>query len=235
MAIEEAHPPRRVGRPRRGTEGEATRRIIDAAIPIFLADGFEAASVDAIAAAAGASKKTVYTKFTSKADLFEASCLRFIETHMPRVEMEAALGGSTAECLYRIAHAVLTAAITPSCIALRRIAAAEAVRFPEFARTLHDFGHARISILIEQSLALGVKRGDIAVDDLRFAADYFVNVAIIPPLDRATFGIERPELTHIKRETLCRTIDTFLRAFQPGPAPIPGGTLHGLPERLTAR
>lgn len=203
-----------VGRPRRGSEGDATRRIIDAAIPIFLADGFEAASVDAIAASAGASKKTLYAKFTSKADLFEAVCLRLIEEHMPPVEQEAARGGSTADCLHRIALAALKAGLTPVSIALRRIVAAEVVRFPEFARTLHDFGHARLAPMIERCLEEGVRRGELAVDDVRFAADYFINAAIYPPMNGAMFGLERSELTHVKRENLRRTLETFLRSFR---------------------
>lgn len=212
MVIDEPPSPRRVGRPRRGSEGEATRRILDAAIPIFLAEGYEAASVDAIAAAAGASKKTFYAKFSSKADLFEAVCLRLIEKHLPPIEREAALGGPTAICLHRIAVAALDAALTPEAVALRRISAAEVVRFPEFARTLHDFGHARLAPMIERCLDAGVRRGELDLDDVRFAADYFINAVILPPVNRAMFGLERPELTHVKRENLGRSLETFLRS-----------------------
>lgn len=216
MVIDEPPRPKRVGRPRRGSEGEATRRILDAAIPIFLAEGYEAASVDAIAVAAGASKKTFYAKFASKADLFEAVCLRLIETTLPPIEREAATGVPVAERLHRIASAVLEVGLTPEGIALRRIIAAEAVRFPEFARTLHDFGHARLAPMIERCLEDGVRRGEFAIEDVRFAADYFINVAILPPMNRAMFGLERAELTHVKRQTLRRTLAVFLASFRVG-------------------
>jgi len=212
--LDKPHRSKRVGRPRKGSEGDATRRIIDAAIPIFLADGFEAASVDAIAAAAAASKKTLYAKFSSKADLFEAVCLRLIEEYIPPLEQEAARGGSTADCLHRIALVVLKVGLTPDGSALRRIVAAEAVRFPEFARTLHDFGHVRVAPMVERCLEEGVRRGELAIDDVRFAADYFINVAVLPPMNRAMFGLEQSELTHVKRENLRRTLETFLRSFR---------------------
>lgn len=53
-------------------------RILDAATHAFLAEGYEATSIDAIATSAGISKKTFYARFASKADLFEAFATRFI-------------------------------------------------------------------------------------------------------------------------------------------------------------
>ncbi len=45
--------------------------IIDAAIAEFRASGFEATSMDKVAASAGVSKRTVYNHFPSKDELFE--------------------------------------------------------------------------------------------------------------------------------------------------------------------
>jgi TetR/AcrR family transcriptional repressor of mexJK operon len=61
--------PRRRGRPR---DPERLRRILEAARSHFYAQGFERASVDAIAQDAGVSKMTVYSHFASKEVLFEA-------------------------------------------------------------------------------------------------------------------------------------------------------------------
>jgi AcrR family transcriptional regulator len=49
---------------------ETQKRLLDAAEEVFVRDGYEAAQLDAIAAAAGRSKGAVYTHFTSKEDLF---------------------------------------------------------------------------------------------------------------------------------------------------------------------
>ena len=48
--------------------------IIQAAIEAFRADGFEATSMDKIAAKAEVSKRTVYNHFPSKEELFAESC-----------------------------------------------------------------------------------------------------------------------------------------------------------------
>src|SRR3954468_17932739 len=57
------------GRPR---DPERGRRILEAAQRHFNEHGLERASVDAIAAAAGVSKMTVYSNFGSKEGLFQA-------------------------------------------------------------------------------------------------------------------------------------------------------------------
>ncbi len=51
---------------------ETQARLLDAAEKVFVRDGYEAAQLDAIAAAAGRSKGAVYTHFKSKEDLFLA-------------------------------------------------------------------------------------------------------------------------------------------------------------------
>ena len=55
------------------TDDSAKRRqIIEGARTVFLAQGFDAASMNDIARAAGVSKGTLYVYFKSKEDLFEA-------------------------------------------------------------------------------------------------------------------------------------------------------------------
>ncbi len=50
--------------------------LLDAARSVFSASGFEAASMDAIAAAAGATKPTLYGRFGSKSELYERAVRR---------------------------------------------------------------------------------------------------------------------------------------------------------------
>ncbi|TGB14694.1 TetR/AcrR family transcriptional regulator, partial [Streptomyces palmae] len=65
---------------RRGTRGRphgpqpAKRQaILDAAVTVFLREGYQRAGVDVIAAAAGVSKQTVYNHFGDKERLFLAA------------------------------------------------------------------------------------------------------------------------------------------------------------------
>ncbi|MGH2662734.1 MAG: TetR/AcrR family transcriptional regulator [Actinomycetota bacterium] len=54
------------GRPR---SAEAHRAILDAAIDLFVEEGFEGMSIEAVAARAGVGKTTIYRRWTSKEDL----------------------------------------------------------------------------------------------------------------------------------------------------------------------
>ena len=53
--------------------------LLDAARSVFSASGFEAASMDAIATAAGATKPTLYGRFGSKKTLYEKAVARDAE------------------------------------------------------------------------------------------------------------------------------------------------------------
>src|SRR5262245_55113051 len=56
----------------RGVDPVKRRQIADGASRVFLAQGFDAASMGAIAREAGVSKGTLYVYFKSKEELFEA-------------------------------------------------------------------------------------------------------------------------------------------------------------------
>ena len=55
-----------------GDGGAKRRQIMDGARAVFLSDGFDGASMNDIARAAGVSKGTLYAYFDSKEQLFEA-------------------------------------------------------------------------------------------------------------------------------------------------------------------
>jgi AcrR family transcriptional regulator len=62
-----------MGRARAAHLGPELRRplVLDAALPLFAGDGFEAVSMQAIADAAGVSKPVLYSCYDSKEELFE--------------------------------------------------------------------------------------------------------------------------------------------------------------------
>jgi AcrR family transcriptional regulator len=72
--VDKAHVPRRpYNSPRRQQQAAATRRtVLEAAERLFLQDGYAATTMDAIAAEAGVSLKTVYLPFSTKSGLLRA-------------------------------------------------------------------------------------------------------------------------------------------------------------------
>jgi AcrR family transcriptional regulator len=97
-------------RPRR----EATRRrLLDAAVRVFAERGFDAASLDQVAARAGFTKGAVYSNFTSKDELFFALMDDQIRRRVDAVRALVPQGSAAdpVDSLHRIGH-LLTEAFT---------------------------------------------------------------------------------------------------------------------------
>ena len=77
---EVAEAERRAGRPR---SAEADRAILDAAIELFIELGWDALTVEGVAARAGVGKATVYRRYATKLDLVMAATARLGERKGP--------------------------------------------------------------------------------------------------------------------------------------------------------
>src|SRR5262245_28968785 len=72
---------RRPGRPTLSNE-----QLLDTALDLFLEQGFERTSIDAITSAAGMAKRTVYLRYGDKESLFRAALERAIEDWIVPIE-----------------------------------------------------------------------------------------------------------------------------------------------------
>ncbi|HTV87957.1 MAG TPA: TetR/AcrR family transcriptional regulator [Stellaceae bacterium] len=186
------------GRPSRVQSAQLSDRILDAATMLFLDDGFEATSIEAVAKRAGISKRTFYHRFRSKEELFEAVVRQLIERWMPPFDGALLEAADLAEALRRIATHMLDVALTPQALALHRIMIAEGDRFPGLARILHDLGQAAGVARLSHDLEQRVAAGEIGPIDTQFAAEQFILMTVTGPRRRAmrpgaAFGpAERP-------------------------------------------
>src|SRR5713226_10479144 len=113
--------------PRRGRaepRGKA-ETILAAAERAFLASGFGAVTMDAIAREAGVSKATVYAHFTGKEELFGAIVARLSERRFGGFSVEALDPVDVEASLGAIAHRSLARILSPEAIALNRIIVGE--------------------------------------------------------------------------------------------------------------
>lgn len=185
MALSETGAVRRGGRPTRLEAAALGDKILDTATALFLSRGFGATSIEAVAGRARISKRTFYHRFRDKAELYRAVIRRMLDRWLP--EIEAAFEGpaSLEALLERAALRMLTVALSPEALALRRLLLAEAERFPEL-----------IDIAIEQGARRGIDRvaalleeerraGRIALEDCGFAAMQFQEMVLAIPLRRA--------------------------------------------------
>ena len=101
----------RSGRPRSPACDEA---IVDAALAVFAAEGFDGLTMEAVAARAGVGKATVYRRYPSKAELVmrAASCLSAAEAPEPDT---GSLRGDLAAIARNLVH-LLTETVAGRCI-----------------------------------------------------------------------------------------------------------------------
>lgn len=108
--------------------------ILAAAAEQFRVHGFETASMDAIAALAEVSKRTVYNHFASKEELFAETVMQMFESSAGQLELGYRPDRSLREQLVELMTLKMRTLADPEFIALARVAIGEAIHAPE--RTL---------------------------------------------------------------------------------------------------
>ena len=115
--------------PRPRAHGNGTKRdaILAAAVELLLAQGYDGTSMDAVAAAAGVSKTTVYAHFSDKAQLFNAVMAHAASMLAPDIAEGLAGVGETDHVrrLSIVLFEVVRAATVPELIAYFRVLIAE--------------------------------------------------------------------------------------------------------------
>ena len=122
-----------------GHESSKRRQILDGARRVFLADGFDGASMNDIARVAGVSKGTLYVYFDSKEALFEA-LIR--EDRKQQAEQLVFCGepGDARECLSGFGRRLVEMMTRPEMIAHLRIVIAATGKFPSLGRAFYESG-----------------------------------------------------------------------------------------------
>lgn len=208
---------KRAGRPSLAEAEKLTERIVAVATRFFLDQGFDATSIDQIAAEAKISKRTLYTRFPTKADLFEAVIVTAYEAGIKSVETTERKSGTPQERLYSLSVSLWAELSTPDSIALDRLVIAAAVRFPHMARVMNNAGAYRIAQIVERILLDGIADGHLRPLDARFAAEQFFDAVLLGARHRVLLGLEPPELTYVRKRQLQKSVELFLCGCSPEP------------------
>ncbi|MCU0711065.1 MAG: TetR/AcrR family transcriptional regulator [Pirellula sp.] len=116
--------------------------ILDAAITCFSENGFDNASMDAIASQANVSKRTVYNHFSSKDTLFMAIVNKLKENATLAVPLVYKGDESLAPQLTRFCHGVIEFHCQSESRALARILVSRFIRSPQLGHEM--FGNGKI-------------------------------------------------------------------------------------------
>jgi TetR/AcrR family transcriptional regulator, mexJK operon transcriptional repressor len=194
--------------------GGKAESILTAAKQCFLARGFGAVSMDAIARAAGVSKATVYAHFTSKEELFGAVVGRECERRFAGFSAHELDPHDAAASLFVLGRRFLELILSPDAIALHRIILGEVTRFPRLGEVFWQAGPKRNLAQIEAFMRRSVAAGSLAIADTRLAAEQFVGLVRGEIQLRHLLQLESAASPAAIDTTVEAAVTTFLRAFQ---------------------
>ena len=200
---------KRIGRPPDPGKVEA---ILDAGWDMFLAHGFEAVSVEAIAAQAGVSRVTFYKHFPDKAALFEAAVLRATQ----RIEAEQRgpedlPPGPLRERLERFGIGLMRFLGSPTAVSFYGVLSGELRHHPAVARAFYDLGPARTISNLAAILRDAAGRGEVAVRSPELAAEMLVGLWQGMSNYRLALGVDPERYEAELVERVRYGIDLFLK------------------------
>lgn len=195
------------------------RAMIDAALAEFLAEGYSAASMEAITQRSGVSKATVYKHFGSKERLFLAVVGGVLPQTYAGVEPAGANLADAPDlraALVRLTCDWARALLRPDIMALRRLVIGEIDRFPQLGqlwyRVTYDMYNGP---LIEAVTALDA-RGTLDAPDPELAVQQLVAATVGVPQLVHTFApgtaVDDAELTR----QITSGVDLFLARYATG-------------------
>ena len=190
--------------------------IAAAALVLFARDGYERTSVDAIAAEAGVSKRTVYSHYGDKENLFLLVLRETYDTMRDRVrdivdrnlsDVDDVREALTA-CIREIVRTITRA---PERATLVRLVISEAPHFPAILDLWRGRG---IVALIAEPLALLAAAGRLDADDPALAAEHLSALTFGQINNKSMMGTV--QLTDSEADRIITSgIAVFMRAYGP--------------------
>jgi TetR/AcrR family transcriptional regulator, mexJK operon transcriptional repressor len=203
----------------KGGRARAKReQILAGAQRVFLRDGFAATSTDAIAAEARVSKRTLYSYYPGKKELF-ADVMRELTLENPQIRalesIEEMSPGGEEELrrdLLGLAQKIVATMMQPDYLALLRTTIADTHRFPQlggiFRATVPERAMRSFAVFIEKSRERGVVGPDVDGDTAaRMFVGPLLTYAVLDGL--LTEGPPRPPA----REKIEEIVDLYTQAI----------------------
>ncbi|WAP58268.1 TetR/AcrR family transcriptional regulator [Streptomyces sp. S465] len=231
--------PRRsaAGRPA-GPQPAKRQAIVEAAVAVFLREGYTRASVDVIADEARVSKQTVYNHFGGKERLFIAA----VEEERERVAAGFAAsapdvpgpdraqapgapgtsaapgtgpydGGEAHAALTAFGRRVLAVLLDERASALRRLVISEVARHPSLRPACAEGEPRQLVAYVAEMLARRTDRGELSVPDPATAARQFVALIVQQGLHQSMYGTH--PLADEAAAAICESAaDLLVRAYR---------------------
>jgi len=210
-----------VGRPRRGTEHLREQALMDAATRVFLHGGYASSSIQKVAREAGVSTRTIYERFTNKAELLGAVVADLVNKDLTSMSVAELDRLSTKDALRTIGNTLTSRLISPTVSSLLQLLVTECRRFPKLALSMRTRTKDRIDNAVEQYFRVQVEKGALLLPDPAKTASLFTQMIHGELKDNILFGTAL-EMSEIQlRQHVDFVVEFFMRAARaPAKSPV---------------
>jgi TetR/AcrR family transcriptional regulator, mexJK operon transcriptional repressor len=180
--------------------------IAQAALELFLQQGYAATSMDSVAALAGVTKQTVYRYYPSKGELFTAAMEKVRSNEPPLYQF----GERPPEHeLTDFARSLLAFHLSPGAIGVYKIMLREGAKEEGLLKPFMQAGPARVNALLTRFL----QHHYPALEDVAFYAQMFISMVLVPRNQLIIQGKRR--FSRSKREAhVKKVVRLFLNGLQ---------------------
>jgi TetR/AcrR family transcriptional regulator, mexJK operon transcriptional repressor len=197
------------GRPNSAQSERIGVAILTAARESFASVGYARTSMDQVAADAGVTKRTVYSRYGDKAGVFAAVIQKLGHTRLDEIDAIEVPEGSPRDVLMALADKLIELSLCPEIITLERMAVDKSQEFPALLRAREGLSQRLIEITVRHLEK--IQRGDPPPGQLRRDAVIFLSMIFLPNMHRAIIRWEK--WTSNDEAHFARAVDIFLHGY----------------------
>jgi len=191
------------------SKGLARRdKIVDTATDLFLAQGYDAVTIDEVVRVVGGSKTSVYKTFGGKEGLLSESVQQMCTNFLIAFNQLDVSRLGPADGLRVLGATLMRTLLEDRHIAFQRLIIAVSGRFPELARVWFESGPGRSRAAIAAFIAAKQRSGELRPVAPDILAIQFHDMIVTNALYRALMG-EKPAWPEVER-WIDAAIDTLL-------------------------
>jgi TetR/AcrR family transcriptional regulator, mexJK operon transcriptional repressor len=199
---------------RRRRPSPSNDQLLDKAFELFVELGYERTSLEAITAAAGLAKRTVYVRYRDKESLFVASLQRAIEQWILPVETLRKVETDDLETtLLAIGRLLLNNVLSPAGMLLLQLTGSVSRQMPEIGAHNVELGTKPTLSYLSRLFARRIGSRPRCFDNADGAAMAFMNLVVSGPANFVSMGVllDRGSIERYLHSSIC----LFLHGTRP--------------------
>lgn len=190
--------------------------ILKVASQVFFEAGYEGACIDDIVQRVGGSKRTIYSEFGSKENLFAEMIKENVSRALESLAPQEITGNDLRSTLVNFGRQLQVVLMSPIVIAQYRAMVHEGVRFPQLATIFWESGPGVVIDRLAEALERYRQRGELRVDDCRQIAGIFVAMIRDNAHLRTVLGLQSPPTPEECDKLLEAKVDVLLNGIRAG-------------------